>query len=84
MPCLDAVLPPGGSSFVCVVPDVSATVMLDFSTTCTYCVPYGFAATIFLQEEPCIRSEQSTIEEYHLLSAMAAERSSDLLDYAMR
>ncbi|CAN0470424.1 unnamed protein product, partial [Ectocarpus sp. 12 AP-2014] len=34
--------------------------------------------------EPCIRSEQSTIEEYQLLSAMASERSTDLLDYAMR
>lgn len=37
-----------------------------------------------LQAEACIRSEHSTIEEYHLLSTMASERSSDLLDYAIR
>lgn len=36
------------------------------------------------QAEPCIRSEQSTIEEYLMLSTVASEISVDLLGYAIR
>lgn len=36
------------------------------------------------QAEPCIRSEQSTIEEYLTLSAIVADKTSELLDFAVR
>lgn len=39
---------------------------------------------VWSQAEPCIRSEQSTIEDYLTLTTVVADKTSELLDFAVR